>query len=675
MKKLLILLFLLTMNQEVFSQNDQQSGWLLYAHSRENYNPLTMANGMIGIVSSVDEPLHVSRIMLNGVYGRSKPNEVSRILEGINFANLDLYFDGEKLGWNQIKNWSQVLDMQKASFTTKFDLGDKATVTHTLYALRNAPYIGLITVTIEPKKDLRLKATNLMTIPEEYQQPENTFEKLVDLETTMPILESVAKSPLGRHTISATSVFIFEGKRPELQHQVVNDHTNTLSFSQTLKKGQTYQFSLAGAVCTTERFTDPRNESDRFAIFALLEGKDRLIEAHTRDWAKLWKHDILIDGDVQSQKDVHFALFNLYSFAREGTGLSIPPMGLSSTGYNGHIFWDMELWMYPPILLLQPQIARSILDYRFERLQQAKAKAANYGYKGAMFPWESDDTGEEATPTFALTGVFEHHITADVGIAYWNYYRVTQDKQWLAEVGYPMLKEVADFWVSRSAKNDDGSYSIRNVVGADEFAQNVDDNAFTNGSAVVALRYAAKAAQTLNKEADTQWKEVADHLRILQFDDGVTREYAGYDGVTVKQADANLLAYPLGLITDENRIRKDLDYYEPKMAKEGPAMAHAVLSILHGQLGDCEEAFRLFQRGYQPNQRPPFGVLSEAVTSNNPYFATAAGGMLQAVLFGFAGLELTDEGIVQKNTCLPKEWKGLKITGVGRQEKEYAVKP
>ena len=137
--------------------------------------------------------------------------------------------------------------------------------------------------------------------------------------------------------------------------------------------------------------------------------------------------------------------------------------------------------MYPPLLVLNQDIARSLVNYRSDRLEIAKKKAINFGYKGAMFPWESDDTGEEATPAWALTGTFEHHITADIGIAFWNYYRVTKNKKWLLERGYPLLKEVADYWVSRSTKNKDGSYSIKNVVGANEFAPNVDDNAFTNG--------------------------------------------------------------------------------------------------------------------------------------------------------------------------------------------------
>ena len=175
-----------------------------------------------------------------------------------------------------------------------------------------------------------------------------------------------------------------------------------------------------------------------------------------------------------------------------------------------------------------------------------------------MFPWESDDTGEEATPAWALTGTFEHHITADVAIAFWNYYRVTKNKLWLKDRGFPMLKEVANYWVSRSTKNDDGSYSIKNVVGANEFAPNVDDNAFTNGSAITALQYASLAAKELHLTPNTAWKEVANNIKIHKFPDGTTKEHSKYDGDIIKQADVNLLTYPLHIISDKATILKDL---------------------------------------------------------------------------------------------------------------------
>lgn len=402
------------------------------------------------------------------------------------------------------------------------------------------------------------------------------------------------------------------------------------------------------------------------------EGEEALMQAHYRLWDELWQGDIRIEGDDDAQRIVRFALFNLYSSCRGGSRLSIPPMGLSLQGYNGHIFWDTELWMYPPMLLLNQDIARSMLDYRFDRLPAARKKALAYGYRGAMFPWESDDSGEEATPTHALTGPFEHHITADIGIACWNYYCVTRDMRWLQREGYPLLKEIADFWASRVTSNQDGSYSVYNVTGADEYANGVTDNAFTNGAASLALKYACQAAEICGEKVPEIWWEIGENIRVLQFENGVTREHSTYKGEMIKQADANLLAYPLGLITDEYRQRQDLEYYAERIdQKDGPAMSYSVYCVQYARMGEADKAYEMFRRCYEPNLRKPFGVISETPTSNNPYFMTGAGGLLQAVLNGFCGLQITDEGIVQLPSVLSSHWKRVTVTGVGSDKKTY----
>ncbi len=660
--------------------NAQNDGWHISTSEANNYTGIVVANGRIGILPS-HHILETEQIILNNVYDKESPLGVSRILKGINFQDLEIKIDGEPISDQNISNWSQTLNMKEASFTTRFNFKNKASVEYTMYALRNVQYSGYLDVTITTKTDILVEVAASLKTPEEYRDPTSTFRVLKDLETTMPILQTVATSRQGRHKVAASGTFIWDGinstrehQRPELIHKKVSEYNHSLSFSKNLKANTRFNFSWTAAQCTTQDFHDPQTESERFVIFNLLTPKDALLKQHKDLWTNLWEGDIIVEGDLQSQQDIRLALYHLYAFGRGDSNLSIAPMGLSSQNYNGHIFWDTELWMYPPLLVLNQDIARSLVNYRSDRLDKAKQKAVNFGYKGAMFPWESDDTGEEATPAWALTGTFEHHITADIAIAFWNYYLVTKDLRWLKERGYPMLKEIADYWVSRSVKNSDGSYSILNVVGANEFAPNVDDNAFTNGSAITALRYAVDAAKVLKLEGDSKWKTVADGIVIHKFPDGTTMEHKKYNGEIIKQADVNLLSYPLTIVNDKETILKDLRYYEPKLAKEGPAMGKSVFAVIYARLGDAENAFRLFKESYEPNKRPPFGALSETATATHPYFATGAGGMLQTVLFGFGGLQLTEEGIIQKNPTLPKEWKSLKITGVGPDKKTYIVK-
>ncbi|HEX5168867.1 MAG TPA: glycoside hydrolase family 65 protein, partial [Cyclobacteriaceae bacterium] len=225
-----------------------------------------------------------------------------------------------------------------------------------------------------------------------------------------------------------------------------------------------------------------------------------------------------------------------------------------------------------------------------------------------------------------------------------------------------VLKEVADFWASRVERKGPGRYEINNVIGANEWQENIDNNAFTNGMAITVLRYATQCAAELGIAPDPDWKLVADNIPILHFADGTTRENETYDGAMIKQADVNLLSYPLEIVTAKEQIEKDLAYYEPRMSPEGPAMGNSVLSTLYARMGKEEKAYRLFVKSYKPNEVPPFGVLAETANGTNPYFATGAGGMLQAVIFGFGGLQITDKGIVQKKVQLPKNWKSLMIS-------------
>lgn len=655
-----------------------QDAWHVTATNIDpaNYYGVTVANGMVGIVSS-PEPMRVKDVVLNGVYDYYQRGRVSNILKTFNHVNMNLDVDGRRISRKDISNFTQSLDMKKAEFTTSFAVGDKLSVKHTIMSLRNLPYTALTIVEITAKKDVTITPAAVIESPDHLADVRNFYAEIDRPHVLIPLMTSVGKSPSGKLTVAASSAFVFEekkGSEPDLIHEDWDYNMHLTKFHRKMKAGETYRFSVVASTVASSQYNDPQNEAERLTIFAALEGRERLLKHHETAWEDMWKSDIIVEGDDNAQRDIRFALYHLYSFGREGTAFSLSPMGLSGLGYNGHVFWDTELWMYPPVLMLHPEIARSFLEYRFQRLEMAKKNAFSHGYAGAMFPWESSADGSEDTPVWALTGPFQQHITGCVGWACWKYFQVTQDKDWLRTRGYPILKEVADFWASRVERNGPGHYDINNVIGANEWQENIDNNAFTNGMAITALRYAAQAARTLGETPNPDWEHVADNIPILKFPDGTTKENASYDGVEIKQADANLLAYPLNIVNKPADIRRDLDYYLPRMSKEGPAMGNAILVLLYARLGDAEKAASLFPGSYKPNQVPPFGVLAETAGGTNPYFATGAGGMLQAVLAGFGGLDITDQGIAQQKTVLPKGWKSLKITGVGKDDKTFEVR-
>ena len=647
-----------------------EDGWTLHAEGEcPEYTGAAAANGTLGILHW-KEPFSIRQIILNNVFELNDDTQVNCAVLSINPFVLGMTVDG-KDACTGYTEWSQSIDMRKAEHRTEFKAAGKVKVSYSLTALRNLPHSAMLLIHLQAEAPAEIRFSKSHSVPSGYAGPRHSHKEFYADGKHIRVQQTSARTIHGRHDISATSMFIFDEAKGRYS---VRDYTASIDFH--LEEGEKITLAVIGSICTTAEYSDPYSEARRELVYIDRIGTERVLQGHRKMWEELWDSDIIISGDILAQRTVRFALYNLYSSCREDTGLSIPPMGLSSQGYNGHIFWDTELWMYPPMLLLNQAIARSMLDYRYDRLEPARRRASDYGYRGAMFPWESDSDGQESTPAWALTGPMEHHVTADVGIAAWNYFCVTKDVDWLQSEGMELLKEVADFWVSRVTENDDGTYSIAGVVGADEYAQDVTDNAFTNGAVKTVLKNAVKAASICGRKAPKEWKRIAKGLRILKSQDGHTLEYEGYTGDMIKQADANLLAYPLKIVTEPEQMAADLQYYEDRIDPvNGPAMSFSIFAIQYARLGLSGKATEMFNRAYEPNIRPPFGVFAETPTSDNPYFMTGAGGLLQAVIFGFGGLAITDKGIVQHTPLLPEGWKSLTLKGIGPDKKTYIIGP
>ena len=675
MRASIILICLIGIYLEGYSQDP----WIIKANNIDpaNYYGVTVANGMLGIVSSA-EPLKVKDVVLAGAYDLYGRGRVSNFIRSFNLLNSYLEIDGRRIDKSNVTHMQQQLDMEHAGFNTTFDMPGKASVSYTYYSLRHLPFTVLMDIEVKALQDITITGASIMEAPDALKEVQNYYNEIDRPHTTISLLTSSARSPTGKLLMCASNTFIFtepHGSEPRVIHEMWDNNMHLVKFSKKIKAGETYRYSIVGSSITSAHHDDPLNEAERMTIYAKLQGRERLIEFHKQAWADLWKSDIVIEGDAQSQQDIHSMLYHLYSFTREGTALSPSPMGLSGLGYNGHVFWDTDLWMFPGLLVLHPELAKSMIEYRFQRLEAAKRNAFNRGYKGAMFPWESAETGVEETPVWALSGPFEHHITACVGNAAWNYYCVTQDKIWLREKGWPILSATADFWASRVERNGPGKYEIKNVVAADEWAENIDNDAFTNAAAKVNLKNAAEAAKLLGIIPNPDWMIVSNNIPILKMENGVTREHEAYHGEGIKQADVNLLAYPLKVITTPSDVRKDLEYYETRIPNEGtPAMTQGIFALLYSRLGNGEKAYHYFKDAYVPNLNAPFNVIAETKGGTNPYFATGAGGIVQSLLMGFGGLDITENGIIQLKSALPKQWKSLTLKGIGTQHKTYIVK-
>jgi trehalose/maltose hydrolase-like predicted phosphorylase len=407
-------------------------------------------------------------------------------------------------------------------------------------------------------------------------------------------------------------------------------------------------------------------------------GYDVLRAVHEAAWHRLWETDVQVAGDPELQRVIHAMLFYLLASLREGTDLSIPPMGLSSAGYYGHVFWDADTWMFPALAVLHPTLARSMVGFRARTLPAAQRNARSHGYRGAMYPWESDERGEETTPRFAWqNALYENHVTGDVALAQWQYYCATGDSAWLAGEGYPVIKQTADFWVSRASYDRARDrYDIRHIVSVNEGLIGIGNDTYTNAVARTNLEIAAAASQRLGRLPDPRWARVAERLVIPY--DSVGDYHPTYEGAPPESRGSvvPLLTYPLELPMSDTAQRNDLaDAVRLLLAQGGGAMMGTTLyPIIAAQLGDTALVDSLLPLTYRGHLRPPFDVLAETPQNDAVNFLTGAGGFLQQVVFGYAGLRLREGGVRPVyRPVLPSRLTRLVLRNISSQGRRYDV--
>lgn len=501
-----------------------------------------------------------------------------------------------------------------------------------------------------------------------------------------------------------------------------------LFVSQTLQPGQTLQLDKIAAYVTS------RDEIDKSLVDEALhevDGRfyDTLRAEQVAVWRTLWADgDVIIEGDVEAQLAVRFNLFQLLVAApQHDQRVSIGAKALSGFGYFGHVFWDTEIFILPYLIYCFPQLAKNMLMYRYNTLEGARKKAAENGYEGAQFAWESATSGEEMTPTWVphfddksrlvriWTGDIQIHISADIAYAIMQYWQVTGDTSFMVDYGVEMILDTARFWGSRAELEEvDGKrqYAFRDVIGPDEYHDHVDNNSFTNYMArwhlqtAVSLihwlqaNHSAKAAQLLtdlhiSDATIAHWQDIIDHIIFLfepnsgliyQFEnffdlkevppkvfENATQSlqmHFGIEGANqrqlLKQADVIMLLCLFRDQFDQKVWQTNWDTYMPITdhvygSSLGPSF-HAWAAC---EMNQPEEAYRHFMLAARADLRNPRGNAGDGI------HAASAGGVWQAVVFGFAGLRLTED----KHTVtprLPTHWRRLAFKFY-RYGQQYAV--
>jgi kojibiose phosphorylase len=451
-------------------------------------------------------------------------------------------------------------------------------------------------------------------------------------------------------------------------------------------------------------------------------------EASASAWKQEWERtDVVIEGEpsqdsgesgtAEAQIAVRFNLFQMLIAApRHDNRVNIGAKTLSGFGYRGHSFWDTEIFMLPLFIYTAPHIAKNLLNYRFQRLPAARAKAKANGCEGAQFPWESADTGEEVTPTWIphfadrnklvriWTGDIEIHISADVALAAHKYWQVTGDDAWFIEQGAELILDTAKFWATRAEWNTElNRYEYNDVIGPDENHEHVDNNAYTNRLAQWNIQRALDILDWLNIHAPqkaldllerldlsaerlNRWREVIAKIYlnvdasglIEQFEGFFQQQYVdlaaleprtrsvqevfGIEGANkiqvLKQPDVLMMQYLLHDVYTDEQVRVNYDYYTPRTdSTYGSSLGPSILAIMACEVGKPDDAYEYFIRAARADLRDVRGNAGDGI------HAASAAGTWQAVVFGFAGLRVKPADAAPNapdwtiTPRLPKGWK------------------
>lgn len=697
--------------------------WLL---REENYEPalehevesrFAISNGFLGARASLEQPTRASRprTYVAGIFGPPSGGSAGRALvPGPDWSRLSFALDGEPvtLESGQALAHSRTIDLRRGLLITSWRHRLVSGLTVQLRTLRLASLAD---------RSLALQLAQIQT-----EQPADaSVEAGVESQGQALILEQAdTRAGVWRTSDTMHRLAIAADYRLHIGRRSIagsRDGGALLRWSWPSKPGAPAVFTSLVAVARDGRGTrDVENKALASLRRARRAGLKRVVGDHARAWEERWSNsDVVIRGDPSAQQALRFALYHLNSAANPGDEhASIAARGLTGDAYLGHVFWDTEIFLLPFYTLTWPAAARSLLMYRYHTLPAARAKAARLGCRGALYAWESADTGEETTPRFAVgqdgkiipirCGTDEQHISAAIAYAVWQYWDATHDIVFLLEAGAEILLETARLWAGRATLETDGRYHIRGVIGPDEYHEGVDDNAYTNMMASWNLECGQEIASLLRARWPRQWASLRQRLKIS------TKELAEWSDVAERLAGAqpevtevleqftgffglepvDLAAYepreaPMDIVLGPERVRRsqvikqadvimlfallwnrfsadarmtNFRYYEPRCG-HGSSLSPPIHALVAARLGDAALALRYFRETAAIDLDDTMGNAAGGVHMG------ALGGLWQAAVFGFGGLSLTKDGIALdphlpqawEELCFPIQWRGRSL--------------
>lgn len=688
-----------------------------------------LSNGYLGIRGTVDEgtPVHLHGTYLNGfhetwpithaepAFGLARTGQT--IVNVPDATSIRVQVDGTRLSLNKLADLTQrrwldfrqgVLE-RRVTFTA--ESGTKATVAFRRMVSLEMREVAAFSVTVAVDRPARVVVTSRMVNRQDRQQAEDmteddprraqSFSHRV-LEPRAATLDGMrfsqgwvtARSKMGLiasvdHWLSQTAEVDLTRDADDFGHRFAAEVTPDAPF--VVEKFAHYR------MCS-ERPT----EEDRKAVRADLDrcveiGFNGLAEEQSTVLARLWQRaDIEVGTTPDTQRAVRWTLFQIFQAATQLEDASIPAKGLTGQAYDGHYFWDTEIYLLPFLARVLPDKAREILMHRYRMLDAARHRAAELSQRGALFPWRTI-TGEEASAYF-LAGTAQYHINADVTYAIRTYVEATGDEAFLWDYGTEIAVETARLFEDLGFYRNN-RFHIHGVTGPDEYTALVDDNAYTNAMARMNMRYAAELATRMAEEHPGRWAELSHRLELAddeitrwrlaadaiyiphdpnlgitpQDDDFVNKEpwdFAGtpptkyplllhfhplviYRFQVLKQADVVLADFLLGDEFSPELKRANFDYYDPLTTGDS-SLSACVQSIMAAEIGYPDKAMQHFMHGLFMDLADLAGNTTDGV------HMASTGGVWLALVHGFLGLGRHVERI-RFNPRLPADWSHLVV--------------
>lgn len=665
-----------------------------------------IGNGLVGSRGALAEgtPLSAPATFVAGVFERSR-SSMPVLLRAPPWAEVSATINGQPL--SLCKNTEQqehrrILDMRQGILWREWRVHDsEGRVTH----IRGMRLASLA--------DRHLLLQSVTLTPENYSGP-----------LTIEVPARSRSAPL--RTESGVVVDLVARSRVWLpdkgwvQPTAADEHAGGHErWTLEVELGKTYRFDRVACVYVWRDAAPVKGLAEQRVEAVLGAGIEDAVQAHVTAWRERWDaSDVVIEGDERAQHAVRFAAYHLISAANpEDERVSIGARALTGAAYEGHVFWDTEIYMLPFFTLTYPEAARALLMYRYHTLPAACARAAQAGYRGALYAWESADTGEDVTPTAVVApsgevvrihvGEQEHHISADVAYGVWSYWHATGDDRFLVDAGAEILFETARFWASRARREADGLWHIRRVIGPDEYHEAVDDNAYTNGMARWNLETAFEIAGLVRDRFPDRFRALAERLNLdvgelhdwqrvarglyTGFDPktGLFEQFRGYfeledidlseyaprtapmdvvlgreriqNSQIIKQPDVLMLLYLLRDRFPASVREANFRYYEPRTG-HGSSLSPSIHAAFAAQLGDMRCAEHYFRMSAEIDLADGMGNAASGV------HAAALGGLWQAIVFGFAGVDLSGDR-PRSHPRLPSAWHRLRFTIQWRGER------